>query len=134
MAFKEPSNVQQTFSSERAPTVWQIIPSLEFLIKRWESMVYQAQFREVKGAIEEGIESLKKWYRRVDGTSAAYFICLGKLEIKYILHKKINKVQWLVLDPNVKDLYCRHRWDLEQYEAGMKRLEEVVRRSLLKKS
>ena len=97
-------------------------------------MVYQAQFREVKGAIEEGIESLKKWYRRVDGTSAAYFICLGKLEIKYILHKKINKVQWLVLDPNVKDLYCRHRWDSEQYEAGMKRLEEVVRRSLLKKS
>jgi hypothetical protein len=56
-------------------------------------MVYQAQFREVKGAIEEGIESLKKWYQRVDGTLAAYFICLGKFEIKYILHKKINKVQ-----------------------------------------
>lgn len=31
-----------------------------------------------------------------------------------------------VLDLNVKDLYCRHRWEPEQYEAGMKRLEEVV--------
>ena len=32
----------------------------------------------------------------------------------------------LVLDPNVKDLYCRRRWDPEQYEAGMERLNEVI--------
>jgi hypothetical protein len=32
----------------------------------------------------------------------------------------------IVLDPNVKDLYCRRRWDPEQYEAGMERLNEVV--------
>jgi len=102
---REPSNVQQTFSSERTPTVWRIIPSLEFLIKRWESMVGQPRYRDVKKAITEGIQSLTKWYRKVDNTSAAYFICL-------------------VLDPNVKDLYCRHQWDLEQYAAGMTRLEE----------
>lgn len=31
-----------------------------------------------------------------------------------------------VLDPNVKDLYCRRRWEPEQYQAGMERLKEVV--------
>jgi hypothetical protein len=71
--------VQQTFSSERTPTVWRIIPSLEFLIKRWESMIGQSRYRDVKKAITEGIQSLKKWYRKVDNTSAAYFICLGML-------------------------------------------------------
>ncbi|KAM6491794.1 hypothetical protein JOM56_012834 [Amanita muscaria] len=98
--------LRQTFSSERSPTVWRIIPSLEFLIKRWESMVLQSQFREIKSALGEGIKSLKKWYRRVEGTSAAYFICL-------------------VLDPNVKNLYCRHKWEPEEYKAGMACLDKV---------
>ena len=31
-----------------------------------------------------------------------------------------------VLDPNVKDLYFKHRWNEEQYAAGMRQLEEVV--------
>jgi hypothetical protein len=69
--------VQQMFSSERTPTVWRIIPSLEFLIKRWESMIDQPRFRDVKEAIVDGVQNLKKWYHKVDQTSAAYFICLG---------------------------------------------------------
>ena len=75
----EPSDVQQTFLSEHAPTVWRIIPSLEFLIKRWETMATQPQYREVKNAIMEGVRSFQKWYRKVDDTSAAYFICLGRI-------------------------------------------------------
>jgi hypothetical protein len=72
--------VQQTFSNKHIPTVWRIIPSLEFLIKHWESMVEQPRYRDVKEAITEGIQSLKKWYRKVDDTSAEYFICLGEFK------------------------------------------------------
>jgi len=32
----------------------------------------------------------------------------------------------IVLDPNVKHLYCRSRWEPEQYTADMKRLGHVV--------
>jgi len=103
---REPADVQQTFSNEHSPTVWRIIPSLEFLVKRWETMASQPRFRDVREAITEGVQNFKKWYQKVDETSDAYFICL-------------------VLDPNVKDLYCRRRWEPEQYQAGMKRLEEV---------
>ena len=38
----------------------------------------------------------------------------------------------VVLDPNVKDLYCRHHWEPDQYAAGMRRLEEVVSLDLLR--
>ncbi len=41
-------------------------------------MSTQSQYRDMKTPLKEGIESLQKWYNRVDGTSSAYFICLGK--------------------------------------------------------
>jgi hypothetical protein len=74
---REPSNAQQTFSSEDAPTVWRIIPCFEFLITRWETMAKKSEYHSLKGALEEGTKSLHKWYGRVDSTSPAYFICLG---------------------------------------------------------
>jgi len=94
-------------------------------------MIGQPRYREVKVALQEGIESLKKWYHRVDGTSSAYFICLGKS----ISNFQLVMLPWLiltihpVLDPNVKDLYCHHCWEQEQYDAGMRRLEAVVSRT-----
>jgi hypothetical protein len=70
-------------------------------------MAARIQFQGLKDALNEGIESLRKWYGRTEDTSPAYFICL-------------------VLDPNVKDLYFRGWWNSEQYAAGMNQLEEVV--------
>ena len=70
--------MQQTFSSERAPTVWRIVPSFEFLIKRWDTMASNTQHQGLKHALNEGVKSLQKWYKRADGLLApAYFICLG---------------------------------------------------------
>jgi hypothetical protein len=60
------------------PTVWQIVPSFEFLIKCWETMAKQPEYQGLKGALDEGVKSLCKWYGRVESTSPGYFICLGK--------------------------------------------------------
>lgn len=54
---QEPADVQQTFSNERSPTVWRIIPSLEFLIKRWETMAGQPRYRDLRDAIAEGVQN-----------------------------------------------------------------------------
>jgi len=62
-----------------SPTVWRIVPGFEFLIKRWELMANHPQHQEMKDALNNGIKTLYKWYGRVDGTSSAYFICLGML-------------------------------------------------------
>ena len=85
-ALREPSNVQQTFSSEHAPTIWRIIPSFEFLIVRWNSMAGNSQHQGLKQALVEGVKSLQKWFDRTDGTlSPAYFICLGMFLLRYIM-------------------------------------------------
>ena len=52
-----------------------------------------------------------------------YFICLGRF-FSY-LQRQAN-ISLRVLDPNVKDMYFRHRWDTEQYSASMKQLEDAV--------
>jgi hypothetical protein len=75
---QELSDAQQTFSKERAPTLWRIIPTFEFLIKRWETMAAEPQHRELKEALNEGLQSLHKWHARVEDGSRTYFICLGK--------------------------------------------------------
>ncbi|KAJ7438162.1 ribonuclease H-like domain-containing protein [Mycena latifolia] len=103
-ALREPAVVTQTFSSERTPTVWRILPTLEFLIKRWETMATNPDFVELEGALGEGVKSLKKWFHRTDTTSSAYFICL-------------------VLNPTIKDVYFRTRWSSEVYKKGMAALE-----------
>jgi hypothetical protein len=85
-ALREPSNVQQTFSSKRTPTVWRIVPSFEFLIARWDTMASTTQHQGLKHALNEGVKSLEKWYERTDGLlSPVYFICLGKSLLFYIV-------------------------------------------------
>ncbi|KAJ6596097.1 hypothetical protein B0H10DRAFT_1960212 [Mycena sp. CBHHK59/15] len=104
---EEPADVTQTFSSERTPTVWRIIPTLEFLIKRWETMSTQPKFAEIEDTLLEGVKSLKKWFHRAETTSGAYFICL-------------------VLNPGIKDVYFHAHWGDEEYKAGMEAFEEAV--------
>ncbi|KAJ6595485.1 hypothetical protein B0H10DRAFT_2232796 [Mycena sp. CBHHK59/15] len=108
-ALREPADVTQTFSSERTPTVWRIIPTLEFLIKRWETMSTQPKFAEIEDTLLEGVKSLKKWFHRAETTSGAYFICL-------------------VLNPGIKDVYFHAHWGDEEYKAGMEAFEEAFDR------
>ena len=68
-------------------------------------MAMRVQFQGLKDALNEGIESLHKWYGHAEDTSPAYFICL-------------------VLD--VKDLYFHGWWNSKQYATGMNQLGEVV--------
>ena len=126
---QEPSDAQQSFSSDRAPTVWRIIPSFEYLIDCWGTMAGQRKYQGLKDALDEGIKSLHKWHGRVDSTSAGYFICLGK--ILYLLFSHQADGHMLVLDPNLKDMYFQAKWSSERYAAGMRQLEDVVCCSIL---
>ena len=40
-------------------------------------MARQLEYQELKDALDEGVNSLHKWYGCVDSTSPGYFICLG---------------------------------------------------------
>ncbi|KAJ7192883.1 hypothetical protein GGX14DRAFT_405939 [Mycena pura] len=104
---KEPANATQTFSNERTPTVYRVIPTLEFLIKRWETMAEQPRYSEISVALLYGVANLQKWLNRTETTSIAYFICMD-------------------LDPTIKDRYFRTKWDAERLEVAKTRMEQVV--------
>ncbi|KAJ6620907.1 hypothetical protein B0H10DRAFT_1038184 [Mycena sp. CBHHK59/15] len=108
-ALREPANVTQSFSSERTPTVFRNFPALEFLMKRWETMAAQPLYAEIQGALQEGLQSLQKWFNRADTTSSAYFICM-------------------VLDPTIKDTYFRTRWEPNHFKKAMRQMEQVFDR------
>jgi hypothetical protein len=74
---KEPASAKQTFSSSKEPSAFRTIPVLEFLRETWGNMVNLPRFSEVKDAIQKGLESLEKYYGKVND-SDAYFLCLCK--------------------------------------------------------
>ncbi|KAG2073701.1 hypothetical protein BDR04DRAFT_1116063 [Suillus decipiens] len=85
--FQEPADAQQSFSATCKPTVC----SLKF-----------ANFSDV---INSGINSLCKWYHKIDETNV-YFICLA-------------------LDPNYKVGYVKSKWEPHEFDKGMRCLQSV---------
>jgi hypothetical protein len=53
---------------------------LEFLQEAWTNMAAHPRFAEVSDAINDGLDNLRKWYRKIDDTDV-YFICLGERSI-----------------------------------------------------
>lgn len=86
-------------------------------------MANHPRFSEISDAIRAGLDNLGKWYRKTDDTDA-YFICLGRFSR---WSRMIFGNTPAVLDPNVKLAYAEDKWDAEQLEDAINRLETVVR-------
>jgi hypothetical protein len=82
------------------------------------------KFSDVEHAIRKGLQNIDKWYRKVNDTDA-YFICLGMLGFPLRSHSFLY-LPLQALDPNIKTAYAKEKWQPEFYEAGLRRLEEVV--------
>ncbi|KIJ53104.1 hypothetical protein M422DRAFT_42907 [Sphaerobolus stellatus SS14] len=72
----EPAAAQAVFSSETTPTVWKLLPTMEFMMSRLEDFVKDSAFAQIRDAIEASIKILKKYYKKADLTSVNV-ICLG---------------------------------------------------------
>ncbi|KAJ7048928.1 hypothetical protein C8F01DRAFT_1003592 [Mycena amicta] len=90
------ANVTQSFSSERLPTVYRIIPTLEFLMKRLELMSENARYSEISEPLDEAVKNLQKWYHRVESTSLAYFACMST-SLALLLVSSSLTIQFLTL-------------------------------------
>jgi hypothetical protein len=55
LLFQEPADAQQLFLSTHHPIVWQIVPTIEFLMKHWDTMVKEPCFKDIKLPIQWGI-------------------------------------------------------------------------------
>ncbi|KAG2052084.1 hypothetical protein BDR06DRAFT_973269 [Suillus hirtellus] len=57
---QEPANSQQSFSVTWKPTVWCMIPVLEFLQQTWQNMAKSSKFADFLTIINSGINNLCK--------------------------------------------------------------------------
>jgi hypothetical protein len=123
LCFKEPASAKQTFSSSKEPSAFRTIPVLEFLKETWGNMADLPKFSEVEAAIRKGLESLEKYYGKVND-SIAYFLCLCKFIPSLVCD--YSSYQCLVLNPNVKNAYALDKWESDAYAKAMIQLEQVV--------
>ncbi|KAH9913426.1 hypothetical protein B0H21DRAFT_655766, partial [Amylocystis lapponica] len=59
---------QQTFSSDRIPTLHRVIPALEGLLARWDRKLENAKYLIYHLAVSRGIGKLSKYYLKLDNT------------------------------------------------------------------
>ena len=114
------------------------------------SRCFQVSARPLSGASSRASNSLssvgKRWphIRIIKGsqkhlTKASRIFTSGMAEPAILLQRTLYvlvgcplilrphaNLSLQVLDPNVKDMYFRHRWDTERFAAGMKQLEDAV--------
>jgi hypothetical protein len=73
---QDSNNIQQYFSSERLPTLWRALPALEELQTAWEAKKDSDEFILYKGAINDGLGKLRKYYSRID-SKPVFVLALG---------------------------------------------------------
>ena len=76
----------QMCSSNRSPTLHQVIPVLETLCSRWERRLEDPEFDIFHDTIRLGLEKLNKYYKRLDNTDA-YILAMHLLFHSYSLRK-----------------------------------------------
>lgn len=122
--WQEPASATQTFSSSCNPSIWQMIPVLEFLQKLWENMAKLPWFSKVSDTIQKALENVVKWCHKIKDTDI-YFICLGMF-IPFHLWWYWWVTGFEALNPNVKIAYAKHQWDKVSLNVGLDRLRQVI--------
>ena len=70
------NNVQQIFSFDTQPTLWQVIPAYEELLSMWEAKLTMSAFEQYSEALQRGMEKIRKYYTKFD-KEPAYILALG---------------------------------------------------------
>lgn len=74
--YKHSNGIQQYFSTEKCPTLWQALPTIEELQTTWEAECNDYCFLTYRIVINNGLEKLKKYYSWFD-KKPTYIIALG---------------------------------------------------------
>jgi len=65
------------FSSEKRPSLWQVLPALEELQTVWEKRVKDLHFKWFHQALHNGLNKIGKYYNQLD-EKLAFVLALGK--------------------------------------------------------
>jgi len=74
---QDSNQIQQMFSAEKRPTLWQALPAIKELQTAWEAKHDNPRYATYRTAINNGLAKLNKYYSRFD-EKPAYILALGK--------------------------------------------------------
>lgn len=74
--YKDLNKIQQYFSAEKRPTLWQALPAIKELQTAWEAKQDNNYFSAYQTAINDGLGKLAKYYSQFD-KKPAYVIALS---------------------------------------------------------
>ncbi|KAH7903417.1 ribonuclease H-like domain-containing protein, partial [Hygrophoropsis aurantiaca] len=95
---------QQSFSSDRGPSLHLALPALEALHKAWSSRAIRDKYVDFKRALEAGVDKIGDYYKK-SADSDAYIISM-------------------LLDPVQKANHIRKYWGEDLYKAALSHAEE----------
>lgn len=76
-SFQDANKIQQYFSSDKAPTLWRVIPAVEDLISAWTKKAADPKYADYWPGLQAGIEKIKKYRPPLD-KKKAYPLALSK--------------------------------------------------------
>ena len=74
---QDSNRIQQTFSSEKEPTLWRALPALEELQTAWETKRDNPKYVLYKNALVDGLGKIGKYYSHLDEKPSTV-LALGK--------------------------------------------------------
>jgi hypothetical protein len=76
-SIQDSNRIQQTFSAEKRPALWQVLPAIEEFQTAWEAKHNNPKYATYRTAINDGLAKLNKYYSRFD-EKPSYILALGK--------------------------------------------------------
>jgi hypothetical protein len=78
MVLKHADNAQQSFSSDRGPSLQQALPALEGLHKAWSSRSEHQKYKAFHQALTAAVSKIQEYYNRTSH-SDAYIMAMRTL-------------------------------------------------------
>jgi hypothetical protein len=105
--YKDSNRIQQYFSAEKRPTLWQALPAIEELQTTWEAKRDNTRFLTYRTAINNRLAKLNKYYSRFD-EKPVFILALG-MSLFTLLGPGHN-LHMTVLHPYFKLNYIKLAW------------------------
>ncbi|KAF9235592.1 hypothetical protein BU15DRAFT_77821 [Melanogaster broomeanus] len=100
-------NAQQSFSSDKGPTLQHALPALEALHKAWSKHAEAARYEPFQEGLTAATDKIVDYYERTADSDAYTLIIL--------------------LDPSQKDVYFKKYWGKELHAQVLKNVEQLFK-------
>lgn len=101
------AEVQQAFSVEYYPTVWQVLPLYEDFMVKWRGFRKDPSMKVLHLALDAGIASLEKYYNKAEN-SPVHIVVMCEHHHLSFSHSKLNLPS--DLHPCIKGEYFQAAW------------------------